>query len=55
LRLVGRDEELPLIGRANELAFLCAAIVERSGAVVAGAAGVVAGWEGWPPAGRTGR
>ena len=40
LLLVGRDEELPLIGRANELASLCAAIVERGGAVVAGAAGV---------------
>ena len=35
-----RGEELPLIGRAEELAFLSTAIAERGGAVVAGAAGV---------------
>jgi DNA-binding CsgD family transcriptional regulator len=35
-----RGEELPLIGRAEELAFLTEAITERGGAVVGGAAGV---------------
>ena len=40
MRLAGRDEELPLIGRAKELAFLRAAIMEQGGAVMAGAAGV---------------
>ncbi len=40
MRLVGRGEDLPLIGRSEELAFLCAAITEQGGAVVGGAAGV---------------
>ena len=40
LRLMERGEELPLIGRAEELAFLTEAITERGGAVVGGAAGV---------------
>jgi DNA-binding CsgD family transcriptional regulator len=40
LRLVERGEDLPLIGRSKELAFLRAAIVERGGAVVGGVAGV---------------
>ena len=35
-----RGEELPLIGRAEELAFLSEAITGRGGAVVGGAAGV---------------
>src|SRR6266704_4186860 len=35
-----RGEELPLIGRAEELAFLTEVITERGGAVVGGAAGV---------------
>jgi DNA-binding CsgD family transcriptional regulator len=35
-----RGEELPLIGRAEEIAFLTEAITERGGAVVGGAAGV---------------
>src|SRR6266566_4248590 len=51
-----RGEELPLIGRAEELAFLAEAITERGGAVVGGAAGVgktrlareaSAAWAGW--------
>src|SRR6266568_3223209 len=40
MRLGRRGEDLPLIGRTEELAFLGAAIAERGGAVVAGAAGV---------------
>lgn len=40
MRLVERGEELPLIGRAEELAFISAAIADRGGVVVAGAAGV---------------
>ena len=40
LRLMERGEELPLIGRAEEFAFLTEAITERGGAVVGGAAGV---------------
>ena len=40
MRLMGRGEELPLIGRAEELASLRAAITDQGGAVVAGAAGV---------------
>jgi DNA-binding CsgD family transcriptional regulator len=35
-----RGEDLPLIGRAEELAFLGVAITERGGAVVSGASGV---------------
>ena len=40
MRLVERGEDLPLIGRSKELAFLRAAIVERGGAVVGRVAGV---------------
>src|SRR5712691_4850569 len=40
MRLGRWGEDLPLIGRIEELAFLGAAIAERGGAVVAGAAGV---------------
>jgi len=40
LRLVGRGEDLPLIGRREELEFLSAAITEQGGAVVGGVAGV---------------
>ena len=40
MRLGRRGDDLPLIGRTEELAFLGAAITGRGGAVVAGAAGV---------------
>src|SRR6266581_1274457 len=40
MRLGRRGDDLPLIGRTEELAFLGAAIAGRGGAVVAGAAGV---------------
>ena len=36
MRLVERGEDLPLIGRSKELAFLRAAIVERGGRSLAG-------------------
>ena len=40
MKLMERGEDLPLIGRAEELAFLRVAITERGGAVVSGAPGV---------------